>query len=772
MLSGKRAFVGESSAALLSSVMRDDPKPLSEVRRDLQPEVRRIVSRCLKKDPAARYASGAELAKDLRDCRDLLFPESGATLSAGRIAREVKRPRVLVPLVLALVLLGVGVSSLVKRNREAHWAREVALPQIQELFDQTRFQQAFALANRAEKAIAGDPALAKLWPVISYQMSIETTPPGADVYRRGYSDGDASWEYVGKTPIKDLRQPRGTLLWKFEKPGYQTVVRTTLSVIPRYGVPAGEPAKGAVALDEVSKAPAGMVRVEKKYLTTLFIPGFEGMPELVLPDYWIDKYEVTNRQFKEFVDQGGYQKREYWKHEFKKDGKILSWDQATPLFRDAAGRPGPKDWVAGQYPKGQEDFPVTGISWYEAAAYAEFAGKSLPTIYHWNRAAGPVNAAYIVPASNFSNAGVLPVGTKQGIGPWGTYDMAGNVKEWIWTEAESGKRYVLGGAADEPNYMFIDPDAQSPFLRTANVGFRCVKYIDAALPAVATAPMPSPRRDLSKGKPASDAVFQAYRGLYSYDKTPLNATVEPYGADDEDWKAEKITYDAAYGNERAITYLFIPKKAKPPFQTVIFYPGSGSLLVRKFAVPTTVGLDAILRSGRAVIFPVYKSTYERGDGMETDVASETSGWRDHVVMWSKDASRAIDYAETRPELDHDKIAYYGVSWGAVMGAIIPAVEPRIKVNVLALGGLDFHLSPPEVDTVNFLPRVKQPTLMLNGRYDFFFPVESTQEPFYKLLGSKKDEKKRLVYDGGHSVPHNELIKETLNWLDQYLGPVH
>ena len=90
-------------------------------------------------------------------------------------------------------------------------------------------------------------------------------------------------------------------------------------------------------------------------------------------------------------------------------------------------------------------------------------------------------------------------------------------------------------------------------------------------------------------------------------------------------------------------------------------------------------------------------------------------------MWVKDVSRAIDYAETRPELDHDKLAYYGYSWGAEMGGIVPAVEPRIKVCVLALGGLDFHRSLPEVDTINFVSRVKQPVLMLNGRYDFFFP---------------------------------------------------
>ena len=157
--------------------------------------------------------------------------------------------------------------------------------------------------------------------------------------------------------------------------------------------------------------------------------------------------------------------------------------------------------------------------------------------------------------------------------------------------------------------------------------------------------------------------------------------------------------------------------------------------------------------------------------MESDVANTSSTWRDHVIMWTKDASRAIDYAGTRADLDHEKAAYYGISWGAVMGAIVPAVDPRIKAGVLALGGVDFHPSLPEVDTINFLPRVNQPTLMLNGRYDFFFPVESTQEPFYRLLGSKQDQKKHLLYEGGHSVPRNELIKGTLNWLDQYLGPV-
>ena len=774
MLTGRRAFEGQSRAALLSAVMKDDPKPLQELKRDIPPEVRRIVTRCLRKQPAARYASGAELAHELRTCRDLLFPESGATLSAARILREVRRPRALVPLLLTLLILGTGAGWLVKRSRDARRAHDVAVPEISRLADRGKFSPAYSLAVRAEKSISGDAELAKLWPAISYQLSLDTMPPGADVYRRDYIDANAPWEFVGRTPLKNLRQPRGMFVWKFEKPGFGTVLRTT--VTPQYSMPRGEPAGGDVILDEAGKTPAGMVRVSPAQdFQGLRIPGYDEKRGLAPKDYWIDRYEVTNRQFKAFVDQGGYQKREGWKVDFQQDGKHLSWGEAMVLFRDEAGRPGPKGWIQGEYPEGQDDFPVTGISWYEAAAYAEFAGKSLPTIYHWNLAAGPFSAAYIVPASNIGSGGVLPAGSKQGISPWGTYDMAGNVKEWVWNEAEPGKRYVLGGAWDEPDYMFTDADAQSPFLRASNVGFRCVKYIEPeSIPQVATDPVRQSRRDSSKDKPVSDEVFRAYRSLYFYDKTPLNASVEPYGKDEEDWTAEKITYTAAYGNERAMVYLFLPRRAKPPFQTVLFFPGETAFQQRTFSLTTTRALDvlpAILKSGRAVLYPVYKGSYERSGGSDFDQANTASAWRDHVILWAKDASRAIDYAETRPDQDRSRLAYYGYSFGADMGAIIASLDSRIKVCVFALGGLDFDRQLPEADPINFLPRVKQPALMLNGRYDFFYPVELCQEPFYELLGSGKNQKKHLIYDSGHMIPRYELIKAMLDWLDQYLGPV-
>jgi pimeloyl-ACP methyl ester carboxylesterase len=76
-----------------------------------------------------------------------------------------------------------------------------------------------------------------------------------------------------------------------------------------------------------------------------------------------------------------------------------------------------------------------------------------------------------------------------------------------------------------------------------------------------------------------------------------------------------------------------------------------------------------------------------------------------------------------------------------------------------------------VDVFNFLPRVTQPVLMLSGRFDFIFPERNSQRPFFDLLGTAADRKRRVAYDTGHNLPRTEMLKETLDWLDRTLGPV-
>jgi eukaryotic-like serine/threonine-protein kinase len=137
----------------------------------------------------------------------------------------------------------------------------------------------------------------------------------------------------------------------------------------------------------------------------------------------------------------------------------------------------------------------------------------------------------------------------------------------------------------------------------------------------------------------------------------------------------------------------------------------------------------------------------------------------------KDIRRTIDYLSSRSDMDSTRIAYFGTSWGSNQAPLSLAVEPRFRTAVLYVAGLTMERGRPEVDPLNFLPRVTLPVLMLNGKYDFFFPVELSQKPFFQTLGTPADKKKYTVYEGGHDVPRTELITQTLSWLDSYLGPV-
>ena len=198
--------------------------------------------------------------------------------------------------------------------------------------------------------------------------------------------------------------------------------------------------------------------------------------------------------------------------------------------------------------------------------------------------------------------------------------MAGNVKEWC-LNAAGAKRYILGGAWTEPLYMFTDPEALSPFTRHPTHGFRCIKpnrLEDLSTPL--TAPVEAAARDLRTAKPAADPVFQAWRSLYSFDHDGLDAKVESVDDSSPEWRTEKVSYAAAYGGERIPAYLFLPKNAQPPYQVMIVFPGSGAFEQRSSAKlgGDLERFDFIMRSGRALLYPVYKSTHERGDNINSD----------------------------------------------------------------------------------------------------------------------------------------------------------
>ena len=91
----------------------------------------------------------------------------------------------------------------------------------------------------------------------------------------------------------------------------------------------------------------------------LFIPGLDHLPPVSLPDYWIDQHEVTNREFKRFVDDGGYRRAEFWREPFVKDGRPIAFDEAMALLVDTTGTAGARNMGTGRVSGGQDDYPVT-----------------------------------------------------------------------------------------------------------------------------------------------------------------------------------------------------------------------------------------------------------------------------------------------------------------------------------------------------------------------------------------------------------------------------
>jgi serine/threonine protein kinase/dienelactone hydrolase len=781
LLTGQLPFKGNYEQAVIYAILNEEPELISKSNPEINEAIVNIVNQALHKDAQERYQTVKDLLDDLKEVQKSTISDTEGIKTPWRFRDLIRQPKIIIPAVLFLILVSFLSYNWIKRTAKEKWARQTILPAIQEAIKDLPWTgegpyawEAYQLARQAEPYIADDPSFKNLVKRFTGKINFFSEPSGAQVYAKPYANSEKDWQYFGETPLDSMVFPVGFSLVKFEIKGYRPVYDLVWSTFflndtirSRLVEENKIPAEMELLPDEanwysISGAPAG-----------LHMPGLEQTKSVTIGDFLMDRFEVTNKDYKRFVDAGGYQDPKYWKYPFRAEGIELSWQKAMELFIDKTGRIGPSTWEVGNYPQGRDDYPVTGISWFEAAAYAEFAEKSLPTIFHWDRAALTWASSTVVPVSNIVNGeGPVPVGSTQSMTRFGIFDLAGNVREWCYNKSSRGGRFILGGGWDDPAYAFNDAFAQSPFDRSETNGFRCIKYLDEIDGKENLEQMINlPFRDFYDEPKISDATYAYYLKQFDYDKTPLNAVVESKEESDI-WIRQKITFIAGYGEEQMMAYLFLPKNVQPPYQTVIYFPGSGAIHRRS---SESLGVNLrnrfFLQSGRAFLFPIYKSTYERGDDLHSDYPEETNFWKEHVIMWGKDLSRSVDYLESRADIDTDNLVYYGYSWGSAMASIYLATETRFKAAILVVAGLNFQRALPEVDQLPYISRIKTPILILNGKYDFFFPYETSQLPFFKLLGTPAKDKKLFLYDRGHSVPRTQLAKESLDWMDRYLDPV-
>ena len=662
---------------------------------------------------------------------------------------------------------------------KVQWAQTVAQPTLTEHIKVNDFAAAFKVASEIEDALGPTPALDAVWDLIAAEVSFTTEPSGATVSYRRYDQPDGPWTVLGTTPIRKTLMPVSPTVWQIKKDGYKSRI---FARVPN------KDSKDFIwpshyQLDLENTVPANTVTLEANSRAFVPLSSVSLGKQFNIGRFHIDRTEVSNKDYQEFVDAGAYQQKQYWTEEFADDHTNLNFTEAMGRFTDATGRPGPATWIAGRYPDGKVDHPVTGVSWYEAAAYARFRGRHLPTIYHWAYAALPDTeiirpiAPSMAAQSNLESEGTMPVGTTDAISAAGAKDMFGNVAEWAWNKYNDTRRFSLGLGWSDPAYNATIPSRVSPWSRLETQGFRLMSYDSGEADSSLTQAISTQSIDIEKINPVSDEAYNLLVSSNTHTLTDIRATETKVDLPNGD-SAIRVEIDYPTSDEKLPLYLLVPENAKPPYQTLIWMGGVNALgsetndSLFEFDMKAT---KFLVQSGRLIVMPIWTDTFERNTrGFGPQSFQTQSIARELLRNWKKDFSYVLDYLQTREDVSSEQLGLMALSMGALSSPYLLMSEPRIKSNILWSGGFLLRREG-NFQEANLLAgvvqRISAPTLMLNGQYDYIISHNS-QQKLFDLLGTNPADKKHVVFDTGHfGWPIGEFVKENLDWLDTYLGPV-
>ena len=775
MLTGKRPFAGPSDAATLHAILAVTPTRLSALQPGLPAAFDGLLARALAKDRERRFQSAAEMQAAIQL----------ASAEASPLRPTLSRRRLLLTAAAGVVMIAgtwyVASGPLATRRAVNNLERS------QQLAARAEYAEAYTLAASAERVLGNDTTLAQLMPVVADRLTILSEPEGAEVWmQRIGDDGALTADSVrlGVTPLRDLRVARADYRIDIRKAGFAPVARIASSALNRAEFSLG--VRPEVVLDvemqPEGSVPHGMVLVSGGgyMLVGREVPNRD---TVALAPFYMDAHEVTNQEFHQFVVAGGYSDLRWWRHPFVVDRDTISWKEAMTRLVDRTGLPGPRGWTGQEFPAGESRHPVTGVTWYEAAAYAAFAGKRLPSIFEWEKAARDGRYTHfehivmpwgladpsrgVARRANFSSAGPETVGSHpSGISAFGAYDMAGNVEEWVANRAGLD-RWVTGGAWDDPMYVFTRSLSVPGFHSSPSLGFRCARDVNGASATsglIDIPPLATPRYH-----PVDDGTYRTLLRHYAYDKTSLDAVVVSSDIT-EDWTRETIRIAGPWPDP-TVLYLYTPHRAQRPVQTVVYVPGTNTFFLAALAEDTERLMGPHIKAGRAVLTVLMHGMlgrpWEQG---RVSVDPRSVQHRREVVMHSIEMRRGMDYLETRPDIDTSRLAYLGFSKGSGSWLAFAAIEDRFKSVVLMGGGLDerFLPSAAEVNSINFASRIKAPKLLINGRYDEEHPWQMRGLPLWSLL---REPKRLELVEGGH-LPRAEARVPVINsWLDETLGPV-
>jgi pimeloyl-ACP methyl ester carboxylesterase len=274
-------------------------------------------------------------------------------------------------------------------------------------------------------------------------------------------------------------------------------------------------------------------------------------------------------------------------------------------------------------------------------------------------------------------------------------------------------------------------------------------------------------------------MFAGIRLSFDYASGTLDAGKVTVVREDvfENWVRREVLLPTGHPDDPMPVFLFIPRNYQPPYQSVIYLPPadswspgfrSDSVMIENYQI------DFVPRSGRVLIWPVYSGSHERYDNYHSDAGPERVSLaleRNRRVR--DEVGRVIDYLQQDSEFDGTRVALMALSYGATLAPFVLATEPRISTAIIYSAGIAPPIpifANPQNDPNVFWTRVRQPTLVMNGKYDPIRPYEFVARPLIDLLATPSDAKKLILYESAHwPLPRYPMMRDSLEWLDQYLG---
>ena len=511
------------------------------------------------------------------------------------------------------------------------------------------------------------------------------------------------------------------------------------------------------------------------------------IPEMLTP-FEIDCREVTNRDFKRFIIDGGYDKYPaIWSKHLGPNWRQIVEEK----FVDQSGTVGPRFWDGGKFAPGEDDLPVVGVSWFEAAAYAAWANKKLPSLFHWLLAAEYTQWAprkSLIESTNLGKrrGGPLPVVGRDpqfGIGYFGAYDLVGNVREWCLNEETAGRYYAMGGAWSDDLTAMYEPATFSRFARQADIGFRCADYGEDQ--TFVSESLPIQWRKVPKQPPE----IKQYTQLFTYDRKQ-DFKVEFEDSTLNGAPATKVCYDAVYDvngeKDRLCCYILLPnrKRFTPPYQVVV--SATGKLSIAADGAATADGqlfdrYQAILDDGRALVLPLtWGLTKQRRPASYSFFPIEGSEdvYVKNVTRMSRDVSRTADLIQKlghKWDLDGDRMALYGTSckqscWLVADKEFANGGTNRFQAAIFEECGLINHPKPPEVDQFTYASHLDVPLLMLNCKLSLMMPYKGSQQRMFDLVAKNTHCDSFSDPVANYRIPLEDFRREVKGWLEKQMGP--